>query len=101
LQAPVTISTEKSKFAFHPVSQQDYNPNANMNSQRPPRFAREEGNGDYPPPPPPPPYYGYPYAYSPYYYPYGGWGFYPGPLVLGFGYYGGFGRYGRFGGRFR
>lgn len=95
LQAPVTISTEKSKGAFHTVTQNDYN-NANMNYQRPQRFS---GNGNYPPPPPPPaPYYGYP-TYDPYYYPYG-WGFYPGPFVLGFGfgprYYGGFGRFGRF-----
>jgi hypothetical protein len=95
LQALVTVSTEKSKFAFHPVTPRDYN--ANVESQRPQRLMRE---GAYPPPPPPVPYYGYPYDYSPYYYPYGG--FYPGPFVLGFGfgprYYGGFGR---FGGRFR
>ena len=45
-------------------------------------------------PPPPPPYWGYryPYAYDPYFYP--GWGFYPGPVVLGFGF--GPGYYGRF-----
>ena len=94
LQGPVTISTEKSKFAFHAVTPQDYN--ATLDSQRAPRFRRD---GAYPPPAP---YYGYPYAYDPYYYPYGGWGYYPGPFVFGFGfgprYYGGFGRYG---GRFR
>jgi len=98
LQAPVTISTEKSKFAFHPVTPRDYN--GNLDSQRPQRLVRDGAYGNYPPPPPTP-YYGYPYAYDPYYYPYG-WGFYPGPLILGFGfgprYYGGFGR---FGGRFR
>jgi hypothetical protein len=94
LQTAVTISTEKSKFAFRPVTPADYN--AEMNSPRPQRLSRE---GDYQAAPPP--YYGYPYAYDPYYYPYG-WGFYPGPVVLGFGfgprYYGG---YGRFRGRFR
>jgi hypothetical protein len=92
LQSPATISTEKSKFAFHPVTNADYN--ASLSSQRPQRLARD---GAYPPPSPPPPsYYGYPYAYDPYFYPYG-WGFYPGPVVLGFGfgprYYGGFGRF--------
>ncbi len=94
LQAPVTVSTENSKFAFHAVTPRDYN--ANIDTQRPQRLNRGGAYGEYPPPPPAP-YYGYPYAYSPYYYPYG-WGFYPGPFVLGFGYYGGFGR---FGGRFR
>jgi hypothetical protein len=97
LVAPVTISTEKSKMAFHPVTPQDYT--ANAESRRPERLRRDAGA--YPPPPPPPaPYYGYPYAYDPYFYPYGGWGFYPGPVVLGFGfgprYYGGFGRFRRF-----
>jgi hypothetical protein len=91
LQAPVTISTEKSRIAFHPVGQVDYN--AGVNSQRPQHLMRD---GAYPPPPPPP-YYGYPYAYNPYFYPYGGWGFYPGPVFLGFGfgrgYYRGFGRF--------
>jgi hypothetical protein len=99
LQAPVTISTEKSKFAFHPVTPRDYS--GNLDSQRPQRLRRDGAYGDYPPPPPSAPYYGYPYAYDPYYYPYG-WGYYPGPFVLGFGlgprYYGGFGRSG---GRFR
>jgi hypothetical protein len=93
LQAPVTISTEKSRVAFHPVGQADYS--AGVNSQRPQRFTRE---GAYPPQAPPP-YYGYPYAYDPYFYPYGGWGFYPGPLYLGFGF--GRGYYGGFRGRFR
>lgn len=99
LQGPVTISTEKSKFAFHAVTPQDYN--ATRDSQQP-QQQRFRGDGAYPPPPPPPaPYYGYPYAYNPYFYPYGGWGYYPGPFVLGFGFgprYYGFGRYG---GRFR
>ena len=74
LQAPVTISTDKSLFAFQPVTQSDYDSHS---SQTRPRMAR--------PGPPPPPYYsgpyGYPYAYG-YPYPY----FYPGPFV-GFGYY--------------
>ncbi len=90
LQAPVTISTEKSKLAFRPVEPGDYN--ASMNAQRAPHRDRNGAYG-----PPPPPYYGYPYAYAPYFYPFG-WEFYPGPMGLGFGYYGGFGR---FRGRFR
>jgi len=77
LQAPVTVSTDKSQFAFQPVTQSDYDSHS---SQARPRMAR----------PSPPPYYsgpyGYPYAYG-YPYPY----FYPGPFV-GFGYYGRFGR---------
>jgi hypothetical protein len=80
LQAPVTISTEKSQFAFRPVTQSDY---SSRSSQDRPRMAR--------PGPPPRPYYpyGYPYAYAyPYPYPW-----YPAPFI-GFGYYGGFGRYG-------
>jgi hypothetical protein len=96
LQAPVTISTEKSRVAFHPAGQADYS--AGVNSQRSQRFTREGAYGTYPPPPPPA-YYGYPYAYDPYFYPYGGWGFYPGPLYLGFGF--GRGYYGGFRGRFR
>jgi hypothetical protein len=84
LQAPVTISTDKSQFAFQPVTQSDYD---SRSPQGRPRMVR--------PGPPPPSYYpgpyGYPYAYG-YPYPYG---FYPGPFV-GFGYYGGFGRFGGF-----
>jgi hypothetical protein len=83
LQAPVTISTEKSQFAFQPVTQSDYDSHS---PQGRPRLARPG------PPPPPYPYYppyGYPYAYAyPYPYPW-----YPAPFV-GFGYYGGFGRFG-------
>jgi len=78
LEGPVTISTEKSQFAFQPVTQSDYD---SRSPQRRPRMVR--------PGPPPPPYYGpYPYAYG-YPYPYA---FYPEP-------YFGFGYYGRFGGR--
>jgi hypothetical protein len=77
LQAPVTITTDKSQFAFQPVTQSDYDSHS---AQGRPRMAR--------PGPPPPPYYsgpyGYPYGYG---YPY----FYPAPFV-GFGYYRGFGR---------
>ncbi len=51
LQAPVTISTEKSRVAFHPVGQADYS--AGANSQRSQRFARDGAYGTYPPPPPP------------------------------------------------
>ena len=88
LQAPVTISTENSQFAFQPVTQADYDSRA---SQGRPHMER-------PGPPRPYPYYpyAYPYAYG-YPYPYA-YDWYPGPFV-GFGYYGGFGRgYGRFGG---
>lgn len=83
LDGPVTISTVKSQFAFHPVTQADYNA-----SNQPRRLMREGGY-------PPPPSYAYPYAYDPYFYPYG-WGFYPGPVFLGFGYYGGYRHFGRF-----
>jgi hypothetical protein len=86
LQAPVTISTEKSQFAFQPVTQSDYD---SRSAQSRPRMARPG-----PPPPPYPPYpyypYAYPYAYGPYPY-----AWYPAPFV-GFGYYGGFGRFGGF-----
>jgi hypothetical protein len=82
LQAPVTISTANSQFAFQPVTQSDYD---SRSPQGRPRMARPS------PPPPPYPYYpyAYPYAYAyPYPYPW-----YPAPFV-GFGYYGGFGRFG-------
>jgi hypothetical protein len=82
LQAPLTISTEKSQFAFQPVTQSDYDSHS---PQGRPRMAR--------PGPPPYPYYPYPYAY-PYAYAYP-FAYYPGPYV-GFGYYGGFGRSGGF-----
>jgi len=82
LKAPVTISTDKSQFAFQPVTQSDYD---SHNPQNRPRMARPG------PPPPPGGYYGpypYPYAYPyAYAYPYP---WYPGPFV-GFGYYGRFG----------
>jgi hypothetical protein len=80
LQAAVTVSTEKSQFAFQPVSQSDYNSNPPRSSepQRRPRMNR----------PFPPPVYPYPYPYAfgyPYPYPW-----YPEPFVgFGFGYYGG------------
>jgi hypothetical protein len=82
LQAPVTISTEKSQFAFQPVTQSDYDSHS---PQGRPRMVR--------PGPPPPPYYGYPYAYPyAYSYPYP-YPWYPAPF-LGFGFYGGYGRFG-------
>jgi hypothetical protein len=78
LQAPVTISTEKSQLAFQPVTQSDYNSRSPQVHQRMVR------------PGPPPPYYPgpypYPYAYG-YPYPYA---YYPG-LNFGFGYYGRYG----------
>ncbi len=81
LQAPVTISTEKSQFAFQPVTQSDYD---SRSPQSRPRMAR--------PGPPPPPYYPYPYAYPyAYAYPYP-YSYYPAPF-FGFGYYGGYGRF--------
>jgi len=84
LQAPVTISTENSQFAFQPVTQSDYDSHS---PQSRPRMAR--------PGPPPPPYYPYPYAYPyAYAYPYS-YAYYPAPF-FGFGYYGGFGRFGGF-----
>jgi hypothetical protein len=82
LQSPVTISTDKSQFAFQPVTQSDYD---SRSAQGRPRMLR--------PGPPPPPYYGYPYPYA-YGYPYP-YAYYPGPF-FGFGYYGGFGRFGGF-----
>jgi len=74
LQVPLTISTEKSQFAFQPVSQSDYNNNS-RNLQRRARVR----------PAPPRPYpYPYPYAFGlPYPYPY-----YPEPFIgFGWGYY--------------
>jgi len=80
LEAPVTISTERSQSAFQPVSQDDYN--SRPGSGRPQHFETSRGPGY---PPPAPYYYGYPYAYG---YPYG-FGYYPAPF--GFGFYGGYG----------
>jgi hypothetical protein len=85
LQAPVTITTANSQFAFQPVTQSDYD---SRSSQGRPRMAR--------PGPPPPPYSPYPYAYpyAPYAYAYPyPYAYYPVPF-FGFGYYGGYGRYG-------
>jgi hypothetical protein len=80
LQAPVTISTDKSQLAFQPVTQSDYDSRSTQGRQRMVR------------PGPPPSYYPgpypYPYAYG-YTYPYA---YYPGPYV-GFGYYGRYGRW--------
>lgn len=84
LEAPVTVSTEKSQFAFQPVNQNDINsrgPNGRMQ-----RFGPQAGPGY----PPPAPYYGYPYPYA-YSYPYSYYGYYPAPFA--FGFYGGYGRY--------
>jgi hypothetical protein len=85
LQAPVSISTQRSQFAFQQVTQQDQDAYADHD--------RPQMNGPARPPyPPPPPYYMYPYGYGyPYGYPYG---YYPVPFSIGF--YGGYGA--RFGG---
>jgi hypothetical protein len=88
LQSPVTISTDKSQFAFQPVGQEDYDSRTPNN--RPQHYGSPRSGG-YPPPPPPPYYYGYPYAYA-YPYPYA---YYPSPFA--FGFYGGYG----FGGGYR
>jgi hypothetical protein len=78
LQAPLAISTEKSQVAFQPVTQQDFNNNAQSNDQRarrPGYYARGPYGPYYNP------YYGNYYGYGP--------GFYPGPY-----FYGGLGFYG-------
>jgi hypothetical protein len=86
LQAPLIISTQRSQFAFQPVTQPDQDAYADYN--------RPQARGPAPPAyPPPPPYYGYP-PYAAYPYPFA---YYPGPFAFGF-----YGRYGfgrRFGGR--
>jgi hypothetical protein len=80
LQAPVTISTANSQFAFQPVTQSDYDSHSREGR---PRMANQG---------PPRPYYSYPYPYPyAYGYPYP---WYPTPFI-GFGYYGGYGRFGR------
>jgi hypothetical protein len=61
LQAPVTISTERSQFAFQPVTQRDYD----SGTPRPVSMRRRAPRG---PGYPPPPYFGYPYPPR---YPYG------------------------------
>lgn len=58
VEAPLTISTERSAMAFQPVSQQDYEQRGLDRRGAPPRLVRG-----------PAPYYGYPYAYA-YPYPY-------------------------------
>jgi hypothetical protein len=73
LQTAVTISTDKSQFAFQPVTQSDYDSGSRRIQPR----MRRPG-----PPPPPYSYYGSPYPYP--------YGWYPAPFV-GFGYYGRFG----------
>ena len=82
LQEPVTISTEKSQFAFQPVAQSDYD---SRSPQGRPRMVRPDPAAFYSGP------YSYPYPYA-YGYPYL-YDLYPVPFVS-FGYYGGFGRYG-------
>ncbi len=72
LQAPVTISTERSQQAFLPVTQDDYNHNPARNPDRYPT-ARTY---------PPPPVYYAPYGYGWYGLPYRYYGLY------GYGYYG-------------
>jgi hypothetical protein len=75
LQAPVTISTANSQFAFQLVTQTDFDSRA---SHSRPRMER---------PGAPRPYYPFPYLYP---YPYA---FYPAPFM--FGFYGGLGGYRR------
>lgn len=86
LQAPVTVSTQRSAVAFVPVSPQDFAYAQPEPQQRPVAPA-------YPPGPAYPypayPYPAYPYAGLPYW---GGWGFYPGVTFVG--YYGGYHGYG-------
>ncbi len=77
LQAPVTIATANSQFAFQPVTQADYDSHAAL--------ARRPHMG------PRPPYYGYPPYVFGYPYPYS----YPGPYVGFYGVYGRFGGYRR------
>ena len=77
LESPVTVSTERTSYAFHYVQPNEY--------ERPDNGAPHLGYR-----PPPAPYYGYPYAYGyPYYYPYWGpgFGFYP-TFFYGRGFYG-------------
>jgi len=85
LQAPLTISTERSQFAFQPVTRPDQDAYAGFNRAQRHVFVR-------PPYPSPPPYYRYPYPYA---YPYS-YDFFPG--VLSFGFYEGYGFGPRFGG---
>jgi len=71
LQSPISISTQRSRPAFRPVNQEDYDGGALR--RRLQHFAAA-------PYPLPPYYWGYP------------WGYYPGSLYLGFYGYGRFGR---------
>lgn len=78
LQYPISIYTQRSPWAFRPVTQEDYT--AGTLRRRPQRIAVA-------PYPPPPPYY-YHYYYGPpvygyYYAPYA-YGYYPPPVFFGF-----------------
>jgi len=66
VEAPVTISTERTSYAFRYIDPSEYDR---------PASGPQVG---YRPPPAPGPYYGYPYPYYAYGYPYPYWGFYPG-----------------------
>jgi hypothetical protein len=78
LESPLTIDTQNSQQAFHPVTQEDYARAAGEDQRQ---------RAVVPAYPPPPPYY-YPPCF-------GGWGFYPAVAFVGF--YGGPG-YGHYGG---
>ncbi len=84
LEAPLSISTERSQLAFQPVRSSDYRGDQDAYANRQHRVFTE--------PPYPRPYYYYP---DPWY----GYGYYPGPYI-GFGSYGP-GYYGGFRGGFR
>jgi len=94
LASQITVNTEHSAVAFHPVTQADYR--GDQDAYGPDNRPRLNGR----PGGPPPPYYAYP---GPYYlgYPYYGYGWdYPGPAIgLGFGW--GYGWGGGFRGGFR
>ena len=76
LEFPLTISTARSRVAFRPVEPEDYNAGGTL-QRRPEHFAVA--------PPSRPPYWGG-------YYP---WGYYPGPLFVGFYRFGGHGHHRR------
>ena len=78
LQSPLDISTQQGQVAFHPASQGDYG--RDQGAYRPVPGRRYVNGPGYPPP----------YAYV-----YGPWAYYPYPVPLYYGYYGGF--YGRYG----
>jgi len=91
VEAPVTINTERTSYAFRYVDPNEYDRPYNNGG---PQIGYRQ--------PPPAPYYGYPYPYYaygyPYYYPYWGpgfgFGFYPsfyyGRGFYGRGFYGGY-----------